>query len=394
MPGQSNMQTLIPFELRKAFGLPMPGDRESSYAYNFYRLLHRSKKISFFYPSTTSDFRSVEKTRYLQQLEWEWKDYNKKIHWHKKQLSLPASPGLSFEEIVKSDTLSAQQLRNKFEQGISPSAINKYLQCPLEFYYRYVLGLGEINEMEEQMDAATIGSNVHTVLENWHKEKINQTLTLDDIELWRGELETALQNVFLLENPSGSIEGYNLLAFEAAKKMIERVLDYDQSLIESHQAPYIIATEQEFKLEIKLPNGNPVTLLGKVDRIHKNGSTTVILDYKTGKAEKKDLTLPDPDIANLFNGKKSKLLQILMYGYLAHRTQDLGYHQMEVGLFPLAKPDAQPLFIEDRDSLFSPDFMATFETGLLALLQGIEEREEFRHQEESQYCQFCREAGN
>ncbi len=394
MPGQSNMQTLIPFELRKAFGLPMPGDRESSYAYNFYRLLHRSKKISFFYPSTTSDFRSVEKTRYLQQLEWEWRDYNKNIHWHKKQLSLPASPGLSFEEIVKADALSAQQLRNKFEQGISPSAINKYLQCPLEFYYRYVLGLGEINEMEEQMDAATIGSNVHTVLENWHKEKINQTLTLDDIQLWREELETALQNVFLQQNPNGTIEGYNLLAFEAAKKMIERVLTYDEALIKSGKAPYIVATEKEFKLGLNLPNGHSVMLQGKVDRIHKNGNTIVILDYKTGKAEKKDLTLPDPDIRNLFNGKKSKLLQILMYGYLAHRTEDWGYHQMEVGLFPLAKPDAQPVFIEDRNSIFNPEFMSTFETGLLELLQSIEDREEFRHQEESQYCQFCREAGN
>jgi hypothetical protein len=67
---------------------------------------------------------------------------------------------------------------------------------------------------------------------------------------------------------------------------------------------------------------------------------------------------------------------------------------MEVGLFPLAKPDAQPLFIEDRDSIFSPDFMKNFETGLLELLQSIEERVEFRHHEESQYCQFCREAGN
>ncbi len=394
MPGQSNMQSLIPFELRKAFGLPMPGDRESSYAYNFYRLLHRSKKISFFYPSTTSDFRSVEKTRYIQQLEWEWKDYNKNIDWHKKQLSLPASPGLSFEEVVQADALSAQQLRTKFENGISPSAINKYLQCPLEFYYRYVLGLGEINEMEEQMDAATIGSNVHTVLENWHQPKIDQMLTLQDIQQWRAELETALQNVFLEQNPNGTIEGYNLLAFEAAKKMIERVLDYDEALIQNGEAPLIIATEKEFKLQLHLPNGNPVMLQGKVDRIHKNGNTTVILDYKTGKAEKKDLTLPDPNIANLFNGKKSKLLQILMYGYLAHHTEDLGYNQIEVGLFPLAKPDAQPLFIEDRESIFSPDFMKNFETGLLELLQSIEERVEFRHQEESQYCQFCREAGN
>ncbi len=394
MPGQSHMQSLIPFELRKAFGLPMPGDRESSYAYNFYRLLHRAKKISFFYPSTTSDFRSVEKTRYIQQLEWEWKDYNKTIHWHKKQLSLPASPALSFEECVQANALSAQQLRTKLENGISPSAINKYLQCPLEFYYRYVLGLGEINEMEEQMDAATIGSNVHTVLENWHFPKINQTLSLSDIQQWRNQLEEALTAVFLHDNPNGSIEGYNLLAFEAAKKMIERVLDYDESLIKEGLAPYIIATEKDLNLGLTLPNGLPVTLLGKVDRIHKSGNMIVILDYKTGKAEKKDLTLPDGDLINLYNGKKSKLLQIMMYGYLAHMKEEWSYDQMAVGLFPLAKPEAKPLFIEDRDTLFSADVMKNFERGLLQLLQDIEDRIEFRHNEESQYCQFCREAGN
>jgi hypothetical protein len=84
----------------------------------------------------------------------------------------------------------------------------------------------------------------------------------------------------------------------------------------------------------------------------------------------------------------------MMYGYLAHMKEEWSYDQMAVGLFPLAKPEAKPLFIEDRDTLFSADVMKNFERGLLQLLQDIEDRIEFRHNEESQYCQFCREAGN
>ena len=113
----------------------------------------------------------------------------------------------------------------QFKNGLSPSAINRYLSCPLDYYYRYVLGIGEINELEEQVDSAGMGTIVHAVLEKWHEPHLNTALTLQNIQQWRSELDAALLKEFQYNDDNVVVEGYNLLAMEAAKKMIERVLN-------------------------------------------------------------------------------------------------------------------------------------------------------------------------
>lgn len=393
MPGQSQMQTLIPFELRKAFEMPMPGDREASYAYNFYRLIQRAEEIEFYYPSTTSDFRSVERSRYIQQLEWEWPLYHDKVKIINQTISLPGSQDLDFEEIITADDFSTQQLLGQFKNGLSPSAINRYLSCPMDYYYRYVLGIGEINELEEQVDSAGMGTIVHAVLEKWHAPILNQAMTMDHIKLWRSEIDLALTREFQYNDPNAVVEGYNLLAMEAAKKMIERVLNYDQQLIESGTAPTIIFTEKQMSRPLTLDDGTEVQIRGTLDRVHLSGGICHILDYKTGKVESGDLTVSDIKIENILNGKKAKLTQILLYAWMAYKDGLSPLNQLQVGLFPLGTVEGKPHWLKNADQLLHPDFMAEWEEGIRQLIMSMLNRPQFAHNEESQYCQFCRGAG-
>jgi hypothetical protein len=43
--------------------------------------------------------------------------------------------------------------RSGFQKRLTPTAINTYLDCRLKFYYKYVLGLKEQDEMAEEVDA-------------------------------------------------------------------------------------------------------------------------------------------------------------------------------------------------------------------------------------------------
>lgn len=393
MPGQSQMQTLIPFELRKAFDMPMPGDREASYAYNFYRLIQRAEEIEFYYPSTTSDFRSVERSRYIQQLEWEWPLYHSKVYFSSQTISLPGSQDLDFEEIILADEFSRKQLLGQFQNGLSPSAINRYLSCPLDYYYRYVLGIGEINELEEQVDSAGMGTIVHSVLEKWHEPHLNIALTLGHIQQWRSELETALLKEFQYNDKNVVVEGYNLLAMEAAKKMIERVLNYDEELIKSGTPPTIIYTEKQMSYPLTLDDGSEVQIKGTLDRVHMAGGICHILDYKTGKVESGDLSISEIQIDKILNGKKAKLTQILLYAWMAYKGGLSPLDKLQVGLFPLGTVEGKPYWLKNADQLLNTEFMLEWEEGIRQLIMSMLERPQFAHQEESQYCQFCRGAG-
>ena len=49
--------------------------------------------------------------------------------------------------------------------GISPSALNQAIRCNRQFHYRYVLGLGEADTVEEHLEASTIGTVIHKAVE-------------------------------------------------------------------------------------------------------------------------------------------------------------------------------------------------------------------------------------
>ncbi len=68
-----------------------------------------------------------------------------------------------------------------FRGGISPSAINVYLECKLKFYFKQIAGIREPKEVDEDVDARILGNFLHKVMErfyrqSFHKEKIRNLL--------------------------------------------------------------------------------------------------------------------------------------------------------------------------------------------------------------------------
>jgi len=69
-PKSSSKQSLIPYGLRKAFGMPSIEFQDSIYAYYFYRLLQRSSSIRMLYSAEEKNS-NAEKSRFLTQIEYE-----------------------------------------------------------------------------------------------------------------------------------------------------------------------------------------------------------------------------------------------------------------------------------------------------------------------------------
>jgi ATP-dependent helicase/DNAse subunit B len=49
----------------------------------------------------------------------------------------------------------------------SASSLNTYLKCPVEFFYAYILGLSEKEELTESLENDEIGTLVHAILRQY-----------------------------------------------------------------------------------------------------------------------------------------------------------------------------------------------------------------------------------
>ncbi len=63
--------SFIPYNLRAAYALPTPEHHEGVYAYYFYRLLQRARRVRMLYCAHADDKTTGEQSRYIYQLDYE-----------------------------------------------------------------------------------------------------------------------------------------------------------------------------------------------------------------------------------------------------------------------------------------------------------------------------------
>jgi ATP-dependent helicase/DNAse subunit B len=198
---------------------------------------------------------------------------------------------------------------NAYFKGISPSALNAYIECRLKFYFRHVMKIKEADEVEEDMDARVLGNFLHEVMDAFYKQlfdrkktKLVEAADLANAEMATGEL---LNKQVIKEynlNPEKPVvyEGQLLIVSEVVKRFTSRILERDRK-----QVPFVMEGV-EAKLEYALPISQlpgEVVLGGKIDRIDRKDGVLRIVDYKTGRDE-----LDFESLESLFvrDGKKKK----------------------------------------------------------------------------------------
>ena len=187
-PPSNSLNSIIPFAIRRAFGLPVQEQNDAIYAYTFYRLLHSAEEVHMIYTTAADQGKAGEKSRYIQQMEVE--------------LGIPIDNQVVYipvdvqnpEAISMDKTPEVMALLKQYEHSesgesaktFSPSALNMYLDCRLKFYFRYMAGIKEMDEVSEEVDAAVFGNIAHYSMENLYKgfqeRKKRDTLLKEDFE--------------------------------------------------------------------------------------------------------------------------------------------------------------------------------------------------------------------
>jgi hypothetical protein len=318
-PAKKTANSFIPYHLRRGFGLPTYEHQDSVFTYHFYRMIYRAKRIFILYDTRTEGLKGGEVSRYFYQMKHLYPgsfDIRQRIVVYE-------VPSMTSEPIVVEKSPEILQHLTRYLEGgdkaLSASAINTYLDCPLQFYLSVVEGLGSEDELSEKVEANVFGSIFHNVMEWIYGEFNGKTVTADLLNaIIKNEkyVESLLErsfakHYFKKENEIHPLYGQILLIAQILKKYILQTLRYDMKL-----TPFTyIESEKKFDETYLLPSGKSVRLKGFIDRVDEVDGKTRIVDYKTGAG-----LLSFGALGDLFNPELVKrpkaVMQVFLYSLI------------------------------------------------------------------------------
>jgi hypothetical protein len=317
-----------------------------------------------------------EKSRFITQLEIEKQPNHALTH----EIYNPILPEIAHDlvTIPKSD-LVMNRLKEIADKGFSPSALTSYIRNPIDFYFQKILHIREVEEVEENIALNTLGTIIHETLKVLYQPFVGRYINEKDIQICLTQLDQEVLNQFKIVYKEGEIKkGRNLLAFEVAKRHVFNFLQLELDGLNNGDALKILALEQTYERLLEHPNlPFPVLIKGNVDRIDERNGIIRIIDYKTGKVEKRNVALKSwhgltADIKN------DKIIQVLAYAYM-YQNESLG-KPIEAGIisFKNLKSGFLPFtFKEEKEIITSIDdqILTDFTEQIVVLLQEILNRD-------------------
>ncbi len=369
LPAGKSQNSFLTYDLKKEFDLPTQQDKDAIYAYHFYRMLFRAKQVDLLYVDQRQGLGGTEKSRFIRELE-----LTPLTGHHFEQLTISSPISIEPEQLKKIDKTDSlnQRLQAIAIKGFSPSSLTNYIRNPIDFYTQRVLGIREVEEVEETVAYNTLGNVVHNSLENLYKPWEGQLLSTEALNLIKTKAEEEVKRQFELCFKQGDLSGgKNLIISRVALRYVEQLIETDLSYLSKGKQIEIISLEKELSMELNLPGSDLVVrLYGKADRIDRVNEELRIVDYKTGTVEPADLKLKSWDLLKV-DYKYAKAFQVLcyalmlydMHGILASSSGIISFKRMGNGYMPFKDVDGST---EINDPILSE-----FENVLIQLISEI-----------------------
>lgn len=312
-PKNTAPQSIIPYKLRKSFGLPAIEYQDSIFAYYFYRLLQCAKDLKILYSAQAQDGIG-EASRFISQLKYELKKSESTTIAYKIK-----SLNISDLKVSKNSRILSQ-IKENMHRGMSPTAVNTYLNCPMMFYFKYIEKIQKPDKTEDRDDAAFFGTVYHDSMKRIYQNFTGKVLKIEDFkelsnkEFIKQKVEEAIEQ----EIPgaaNNTIENQDSIISEVIQKYVKLSLEYDKK-----QVPFTITNlEEKFNFESGEKNredGFFFKISGIIDRVDLKDGVYRVLDYKTGRVFSKINSFDDifaPGRKNELNSVTQVLLYALMY---------------------------------------------------------------------------------
>lgn len=176
--------------------------------------------------------------------------------------------------------LAAQKLPGRREEPLSATSVEQYAACPFKFFLSTVLRVGELEEVDDEIDHRTLGRLYHDVLERLFSRlgaEERFPLVVDDALV---DLADDVCDDVIADWRRTEPLGHPALFAVEERRLRERVLAFLRA--EEERVPAEGCAPTYFERAFgPLPFGE-VWLRGKIDRIDVGAGRAIVLDYKTG----------------------------------------------------------------------------------------------------------------
>lgn len=419
MPKGIDSSSFIPQSLRKAFGLTTMDTKVGIYAYYFYRLLQRSTDITIMYGNAPDEKHTGEKSRFMLQLMVE-----SPHHITRQALTTTQKPTITERYSIEKSKEVMERLNAI--STISPTAINNFIRCQLQYFYKYVAGIREPEDETEDIDNRTFGSIFHDAIQFIYDEvsgidrsKIDEKhpFAHPGVVIHPQQIENVLKdpsvidrnlNKAFMKHLFKSEDNKNIPEYNGLQLINRKVLNYylKQLLtIDQKLAPFTIRGHEGdifSTITVTTSQGTrKVRIGGRIDRLDEvddaDGRRIRVVDYKTGSKDIKTLKGVD----EVFSPEKLKshsdyYLQAMLYAMLVSRDKETNPNGLPVSPALLfiqhsGKDDYDPVLKFDKEKILDiRDHNADFEARLSEVLSHIlEPNEPFEPTDDKATCLKC-----
>ena len=390
MPQEDRSNTYIPYDLRKIYELPTRSERASVQAYNFYSSIQRAKTVHLIWKDEGASTKGGGKSRFIAQMDHELSGFPN-IQFRK---STPTQNSVGKKNIllkVEKTKEVIELIKAHFERGLSPSAMSTYIQCPLDYYYKYVLGIRTKDNAMEHLDIPGLGTIVHESAEVLMKPFVSKKIDPVELRESKKKISETVEKAFRKHHPFASLDqGKDLLHFEIVKKFMNDYLSKEIERSQKHNI-HLTSLEEGLNTLIELNvDGNEIAirLIGKADRIDRTDDGVVLIDLKSGKVQYSDLSVRTME--DVIGRPKIKVLQLLTYAYMLQK-QEPSIKTLKAGIFPFGNSASGLVLCKvDGSEDLGPEIFTHYEELLQNIVSSLLDTEQaFEHKEGNEYCEFC-----
>ena len=412
LPKSGQSASFIPYNIRLAFGLTTMQDKSAVSSYNFHHLLQRAENVTMVY-NGNADAKGIGKgqiSRYLLQLIVSGADISRITLKTDRQdtdtvtLSVDKTPAV-LEELCRRYDYSNPK------SYLSPSALNKYMNCPLQFYLAQIAGLRKPDDTDTEIDFAMFGTLFHKSAELAYNYLASggQAITaaaietlLKDGKRLEGFVQQAFKDDYFDKKPvdRADYSGTQSINYDVILKYLRQVLRMDMELYAPFN--YVGSEDEGYQHVIEVPDPlnagsmKQIRLKGIIDRLDSKDNILRIVDYKTGSDKGHPKSMNDLFPPTASDKRKSQAFQIFYYAYIMSFQPQFSRYRLAPTLLytrSSSKPTADDIYYSVGDNQvkdFSAQFGQEFEERLKNIISEIFNPDiTFYPTDDEDACKYC-----
>ncbi len=270
-------------------------------------------------------------------------------------------------EIEKMEEEFISRLLDKFVMNVS--ALNNYLKCPLEFYFKNLVRIPS-----PKNEATEFGSAVHHAL-----EKLFRTMQDEKKDTFSSKEKFIADFEWYMHRHRESF----------TKEQFDRRLEYGQEVLSNYYDKYInsfnkiVAIERRIKTVVK-----DIPIKGALDKLEFDGKSVNVVDYKTGDPDKGIAKTKGPSDKDPNGGDYWR--QAVFYKILVDNYEQKDWKVISTE-FDFIEPDKKKNYRKEK-MIISPADITTVTQQISSTWEKIQDRDFYTGcgKEDCHWCNFVK----